>query len=136
MSEDDLLKAVLDMARVFGIMSAHFRPAQTKRGNWVTAVQGDGKGYPDLTLVGPGGVLFRELKSAKGTCSPEQGTWLASLIAAGVDAAVWRPDDLKSGRIERELRAIRTAKPSANLPATAGHWDVSSTTRRKPAWMK
>jgi hypothetical protein len=116
MSEDDLLRTVLDMARLLGVMAAHFRPAKTQRGNWVTAVQGDGKGYPDLTLAGHGGVLFRELKSEKGPASPEQKTWLARLNEAGVDAAIWRPADLRSGRIEAELREISgqvaAAKPS------------------------
>jgi hypothetical protein len=120
-SEDDLLKAVLKLARLLGVMAAHFRPAQTQRGNWVTAVQGDGKGYPDLTLAGPGGVLFRELKSEKGPTSPEQKAWIGSLGEAGADVAVWRPADLRSGRIERELRLI------------GGQVAVA---KSKPAWMK
>lgn len=108
MTENDLLKTVIDMARLFGLTVAHFRTAQAKSGNWVTPVQGDGKGYPDLTIVGPGGVLWRELKSARGVTSPEQRTWIAKLIGAGQDAAVWKPEDLHSGRIETELRALRT----------------------------
>lgn len=111
MSEDDLLRTVLDMAKLFGLLTAHFRPAQLKdkagRERWVTAVQGDGKGYPDLTIVGPGGVLFRELKSDTGPVAPEQRKWLARLDEAGADIGVWRPADLRSGRIERELRALR-----------------------------
>ena len=110
MSEDDLLTAVLDMARLFGLHVAHFRPAKTERG-WRTAVQADGKGYPDLTIVGLGGVLSRELKSATGPSSAEQKVWAAKLTGAGADFAVWRPADLRSGRIERELRALRVRKP-------------------------
>lgn len=125
MSEDDLLKAVLEMARVFGIMTAHFRTAQARSGNWVTAVSGDGKGYPDLTMVGPRGMLFRELKSARGPTAPEQKAWLARLTATGADAAIWRPADLKSGRIEAELRAIMSAKGAGVAGAS-----------RKPPWMK
>lgn len=110
MSEDDLLRAVLDMARVLGVRSAHFRPARIKRGDgswaWVTPVQGDGKGYPDITLAGRSGVLFRELKSDTGTLEPDQQVWASALAAAGADFAVWRPEDLRSGRIERELRAV------------------------------
>lgn len=107
MTEDDLLTTVLGMAQVMGIKTAHFRPAQSKTGRWLTAVQGDGKGYPDVTFCGPGGVMFRELKSAKGTPSPEQKVWLAALTAAGADAGVWKPTDLRSGRIEAEMKAIR-----------------------------
>lgn len=123
MTEDDLLRAVLDMARLLGLMTAHFRPAQVRDKDgtqrWVTAVQGDGKGYPDLTIVGPGGVMFRELKSEKGPCSSEQKVWIGRLETAGADVGVWRPADLRSGRIERELRALRKpATQPASLTAT------------------
>lgn len=107
MSEDHLLVAVLDMAKQMGVLTAHFRPAQAKSGRWLTPVQGDGKGFPDVVLAGEGGLLFRELKSAKGILSPEQKVWLDVLAAAGADAGVWRPADLRSGRIEAETRAIR-----------------------------
>ncbi len=111
MSEDELLSGVLGMARAFGVLSAHFRPALTKSGRWATAVQGDGKGFPDCTLVGPGGVLFRELKSAKGVLAPEQKKWLARLTEAGADAGVWRPADWRAGRVEEQIRAISRSKP-------------------------
>jgi len=63
-------------------------------------------GYPDWTIVGTGGVLFRELKTQRGKVSPGQQQWLAALTAARQDADVWRPEDLLSGRIARELAAI------------------------------
>jgi hypothetical protein len=107
MSEDVLLRTVIDMAQHMGVLAAHFRPAQAKSGRWLTAVQGDGKGYPDVTLVGPGGVLFRELKADRKYPAPEQRRWLTALDEAGADAGVWRPADLQSGRIEAELRAVR-----------------------------
>jgi hypothetical protein len=110
MTEDDLLGAVLDMARLLGHHVAHFRPARTDRG-WRTAVQADGKGYPDLTIVGHGGVMFRELKSATGRSGSEQQVWAAKLEYAGADFAVWRPCDLRSGRINAELRALRVRNP-------------------------
>lgn len=117
MSEDDLLRTVLDMAKLFGLRTAHFRAARRmgKDGEerWETPVQGDGKGFPDLTIAGHGGVLFRELKSRSGVLSPEQVDWLHALVGPDIDGAVWRPADLKSGRIERELRALRTANQSA-----------------------
>lgn len=115
MSENELLRSVLDMARLFGLMTAHFRTAQARSGNFVTAVQGDGKGYPDLTIAGPGGVLFRELKSARGVLSPEQKRWRDRLAASGADFAVWQPADLHSGRIEQELRALKRPRIEIHL---------------------
>lgn len=62
-------------------------------------------GFPDLVLVNPrtGRVLWRELKTNKGRVSPEQRAWLDGLAAVGMDAGVWRPDDLDSGLVVAEL---------------------------------
>jgi hypothetical protein len=46
-TEAAFLRQVLDLAKLRGWRTAHFRPAQTSRG-WRTAVQGDGAGFPDL----------------------------------------------------------------------------------------
>ena len=59
-------------------------------------------GFPDLVLVRER-TLFRELKSATGVVSPDQKVWLQALRSGGSDAAVWKPADLMSGVIEREL---------------------------------
>lgn len=64
-------------------------------------------GLPDLILVGRRGILWRELKSADGTTNAEQDYAMWLLHEAGEDVAVWRPADLASGRIARELEAIR-----------------------------
>jgi hypothetical protein len=69
-------------------------------------------GFPDLVIVGRGGVLFRELKTAKGRLTDAQRTWLDRLSAAGADADVWRPTDLTSGRIAAELSALRRKRPT------------------------
>lgn len=114
MSEDQLLTNVLDAAKKLKLRTAHFRPAQTQTGRWVTPVQGDGKGFPDCVIVGPGGSLLRELKSATGSLSREQREWLGWLKAAGLDADVWKPSDWHSGRIQDELRAI--SRPRINQP--------------------
>ena len=60
-------------------------------------------GFPDLVLV-RGRTLFRELKTGSGVLSKAQHVWLDRLEQGGSDAGVWRPDDLMSGLIERELR--------------------------------
>ena len=71
------------------------------------------RGFPDLVVCGLGGVLFRELKTQRGTVKPEQQAWLDTLAAAGADAGVWRPADLLSGRIGRELAALAGLKAGA-----------------------
>ena len=65
-----------------------------------------GEGFPDWCLVGPGGVLYRELKTMRGRITRAQDEWLFALTDAGQNADVWRPDALLSGRVARELAAI------------------------------
>lgn len=64
-------------------------------------------GWPDLTIIGPGGILFRELKTATGRLRTQQRHIIDILTAIHEDVDVWRPDDLTSGRIIRELDVIR-----------------------------
>lgn len=62
-------------------------------------------GFPDLVIVGPHGVLFRELKSATGYLTSEQVRWVGRLKAAGADVTVWRPGDWP-GTIINDLRGV------------------------------
>ena len=64
------------------------------------------RGFPDWVIAGPGGVLWRELKREGKHPTEEQDAWLCMLTDAGEDADVWRPSDLYSGRIARELAAV------------------------------
>jgi len=99
-TETELKDAIIDAAHTFGWKVVHFRPAQTAKG-WRTPVQGDGKGWPDLTLVHTSGwFIFAELKDRKGALSAEQVKWGATLMMAiqhgemtQVRYAVWRPSD-------------------------------------------
>lgn len=64
------------------------------------------RGYPDFTIAGPGGLLFREVKCAS-RMSRAQLAWGRALAGAGADYKVWRgPDDWESGLIDAELRAV------------------------------
>lgn len=74
-------------------------------------------GFPDLVLWRPdcadrwngcraSHLMFRELKSANGRCSREQLAVMRGLANAGQNVAIWRPEDWRSGRIERELRLL------------------------------
>jgi hypothetical protein len=78
----------------------------------------DNKGFPDLTIYGPGGVLYRELKTEAGMqpgngLRPDQTTWKYRLMALGMDWAIWTPKDLASGLIESELSSIETRGEAA-----------------------
>lgn len=104
MTEKDLQKCVLGLAGLLGWKCAHFRAARTNKG-WRTPVEADGAGFPDVVLIKGNRILFRELKSDKGQLSDAQVKWMLALHNAGMDAAVWRPEDWTSGKIEKELRA-------------------------------
>jgi hypothetical protein len=92
MSEAQLTRTVIQTARTYGWIVAHFRPGMDRRGQWKTAVQGDGVGFPDLILAHPSGdILFVELKSEKGKLSLEQERWRDVL---GERFRLVRPSDL------------------------------------------
>lgn len=92
-TEAQFQRRVIHLAQFLGWKVAAFRPAMNARGDWRTPVQGDGKGWPDLCLVGRGRVLFRELKTNAGALSPEQREWRDALQAVAADWAIWRPRD-------------------------------------------
>lgn len=99
-TEAGFTRTVIDCARLFGWRTAHFRPARTARG-WRTAVQGDGKGFPDLVLVKGPRLVVAELKVGTRRAAPEQDEWLRAFRTAGVPAHIWRPEDWPE--IERVL---------------------------------
>ena len=100
-SESVFTTQIIQMARVFGWRCAHFRPAMTKRGRWVTAMSGD-IGFPDLVLVRPPRMIFAELKSAKGKLTPDQVLWLEAIRQSDIEQYEWRPKDIAN--IETILR--------------------------------
>lgn len=122
MTEAQLQKAVMDAAKFYGWLGAHFRPSQTKSGSWATAMQGD-IGFPDIVLVRAPRVLFVELKSEKGKLSDAQEVWRSALedcehdaqahmmtgqcrpgYFAPIEYRLWRPDDWTNGEIQRVLK--------------------------------
>lgn len=103
MSEAQLQATVIDMARLFGWLVHHCRPARRRDGSWQTPVQGD-TGFPDLILARRGVVIAVELKGERGRLTPAQQAWAAELGGGAVAALVWRPDHLRDGTVERTLR--------------------------------
>lgn len=103
MTEAQLQSAVIELAHLLHWRCAHFRPAQTQTGRWLTPVAADGAGFPDLLMARGQVLIAAELKTAKGRLSPAQTEWLDALSNA-CDVYVWRPQDWSSGRIEQVLR--------------------------------
>jgi hypothetical protein len=102
LKERDWQKQVIDLARLCGWHIAHFRPARTEHG-WRTPVQADGQGYPDLTMVRRGELIFAELKADKGRLTKKQEDWLEKLGGVpGIKVRVWRPSDFD--QVVEELR--------------------------------
>lgn len=101
MTESELLSAVIELAQLSGWMVHHDRPARTDKG-WRTAIQGN-PGYPDLTLVRDGVVIFAELKSEGGRLTDGQKQWAEALNG---NMVVWRPSDWHQRRILAALSPL------------------------------
>lgn len=105
-TEAQFQQAVIEYAHLHGWIVAHFRAARTQQG-WRTPVAADGKGFPDLVLVGHGRVMFAELKSERGWLTVDQAIWVSELEDNGAEVHVWRPSDWPA--IEQAL-GRRTAR--------------------------
>lgn len=104
LSEKGLLQAVRDLAALLHLRTYH--PHDSRRSE---------PGFPDLVIIGPGGILWRELKTATGRLSRSQIDWLTALRTAGADAGIWRPNDLANGTITKQLKTIHKA-PQGDQP--------------------
>jgi hypothetical protein len=91
MSEAQLQDSVRKMCEQRGLF--HYHPYSSIR---------CAPGWPDSVIIGVR-VIFRELKSTNGMLTREQRIVGHKLRTAGQSWDVWRPADLRSGRIEREL---------------------------------
>jgi len=104
MTESDLQAEVIRMARDLRLAVFHSTDAR----------RDIGAGYPDLTIVGPGGVAFVELKSASGRLSADQVAWRYRLMIAGSIYRLWTPSDLAGGGVAALLGYLAT-EPSDRL---------------------
>lgn len=96
MSEAELQQCVADACSRLGLL--HYHSHDSRRSE---------PGFPDSVIIGPGGILFRELKSRDGTLRPEQRRWGSRITQAGGDWSTWRPRDWEDGTILRQLQALR-----------------------------
>lgn len=95
MTEAELERAVRALLKTYRLWGYH--PYDSRRSQ---------PGFPDWVVISPKGVLWRELKTDTGQLTKEQVRVRNMLQAAGEDWSCWRPADLLSGRIARELAAI------------------------------
>ena len=105
MAESELDELIRVECKRLGLLAYHTRDSRRSS-----------RGFPDWSIAGPHGVLFRECKGERrdgtlGKVQPEQRLWLAALSANGDDAGLWLPDDWRSGRIMDEL--VAAARGSA-----------------------
>jgi hypothetical protein len=66
-----------------------------------------GRGWPDWVIIGPRGVLWREIKPEGAELSSGQRRLGYLLQASGQDWAVWGPGDLAGGLARKQLEAIQ-----------------------------
>ncbi len=94
-SEADFQRQVIDLAQLHGWRVAHFRPGMNKRGQWMTAVSGDGAGFVDLVLCRER-IIWAELKTDDGRLSLGQHSWMLALKLAKQEYYIWRPKNWTS----------------------------------------
>lgn len=95
MPEAALQGAVTDICKLYGVWWYHANIPRRDRAGW-----------PDLALVGGRGAMFRELKRDGKNPTAIQSEVGLRMTRAGLDWGVWRPADLRSGRIHKEIEAI------------------------------
>ncbi|WP_040595045.1 VRR-NUC domain-containing protein [Timonella senegalensis] len=95
MTEANLQTRILRLAKTCGYLTYHTHDSRRSQPGW-----------PDLVLANKktGILLFRELKTERGRVRPEQKEWIETLTALGQDAAIWRPSDLLSGAVFKQLQ--------------------------------
>lgn len=97
-SERALQQQVLDLCQMRGLSAYHTHDSRRSP-----------PGFPDLVIAGPGGLLFAELKTARGRVTTAQTTWLTILRTAGAETHLWRPGDLPA--ISTRLAGLAKGSP-------------------------
>lgn len=79
-SEDEFQADVVGLAKLLGWRVYHTRDSR-----------GSDCGFPDLTMVRRGRLIFAELKTDTGKLRPEQEAWLSDLLETAAEVHLWRP---------------------------------------------
>jgi hypothetical protein len=97
-SEASFLQQVKGLAYIHGWDCHHAQPSMTRTGRYITT---GAAGFPDLVLAHKTkGLIFAELKTARGKTSIAQEHWL-SILNPHAEVYIWRPEDLVA--IEQRL---------------------------------
>ena len=122
MTGKELQKELIDLLRKCGWRVAHTPPVQAvtkgrdgedvKR--WMTPIQADGKGFPDLLAVRERLIVI-EIKGKGDKLSGEQSVWLSAFRMAGVEAYVWTAAEWADGTCDRVIRERRRGDPIVEL---------------------
>jgi hypothetical protein len=97
--EIELLREVGKLCRRYDVDLHHTHQSPQNSPGWV-----------DCALLGTR-AAFRELKTRTGRLSAAQQRTRERMRAADLDWATWRPADLESGRIDREIAALSGRRP-------------------------
>jgi hypothetical protein len=82
----ELYAAVMRLTEVRGLWVMHLPESATLA-----------RGWPDLTIVGPWGVIFRKLLDEHSALNHNPAVVLNRLRRSGINADVWRPQQLHDG---------------------------------------
>lgn len=82
--------------------------------------QHSARGFPDLVIVGPRGIVFAELKSAHGKTTIDQRCWEAGIREAAGTFYLWRPEHWQNGDIREILTALIARAPDAPAVRPSG----------------
>lgn len=113
MSEARLIGAIRRLCNEGGLLMYHARDSR-----------GSEPGLPDLIIVGPGGVIYRELKPQQGDLRWHQRRWFSALRRARQSCEIWRPSDWFNGRIQLELQMLKP--PEAVQLALSDHQAIAA----------
>ena len=100
LSERQFMDATVQIAQTLGWKCSHFPTSMSVGGHYMTAVDYDGKGFPDCIFIHSVHrvLLVVEFKSQKGRMSPEQLAWadLFETVESAVNSHavkyfVWKP---------------------------------------------
>lgn len=91
-TEAEFQRQVLECAKLYAWRVAHFRYGQNRSGRWMTPVQADAAGFPDLLLLRGGNIMVAELKVGRNKTTADQSAWLDAFARTGVPAFLWRPE--------------------------------------------